>query len=218
MNMHTKPREYTQDKGKFVAEQFADGSSLWSLHREYPDYLPRAMYIKQWRDEYPQFDALMVAAEHALADVLVLEGQTMADEIERPAAHAANSIKIRLARAAALDQMVYGNRRILSGDPDNPLTIKAVRDLTHNELMSIAMGGVVSLPAGEDEPENANQKTPVPPLFAESGGLDTGEGDPLTPTTSPPQDSVTIQKSLSEKKSVIVNQNGIVKSGVDVGF
>jgi len=187
-----KPRDYTQEKGVFVAEQFAGGVSLADLADNYPDYVPAAMYVKQWRVDYPQFASMMQYAEAALADVLVDQCTDLADDIKRPAAHAANGIKVRLARAAALDQNVYGNKRIIAGDPDNPLLVGKAEVLTDDELMLIARGGVV---------DNQVKPTPVHPPLTVDGHVDSGLRDTPIPTKAPHRDSVTT-----------------LKTGVDPGF
>ena len=168
------------------------------------------MYIKQWRRENPQFDALMKIAESALADVLIQDAEDVAGDIKRPAAHAANMIKVKMARAAAMDSQVYGSKRIIAGDKDNPLAIKAVRDLTKAELMQIARGGVVeALPAG-NENESLVGGRGSPPLVAVDGGAEYTVRGSKKPTTPAGEPSVTTQKGI--EKSV----KGV--KGIDPGF
>jgi len=116
----------------------------------------------------------------------------LADDVKRPAAHSANGIKVRLARAAALDQNVYGNKRILAGDPDNPLLVGKAEVLTDDELMLIARGGVV---------ENVEKAPPVHPPLAVDGHVHSGVRDTTIPMKHPDMDSVTT-----------------LKTGVDPGF
>ncbi len=216
MSINENPRhivpveDYTHAKGKLVAEQFADGETLRNLAAAYPEMLPAAMYIKAWRKENPQFNEIMKMAEAALADVMIQDAEDVAGNIEIPAAHGANKIKVKLARAAALDSQVYGNKRIIGGDKENPLTIKVVRDLSNAELMVIARGGVVeALPPG-----NENEKLPggrgEPPLVAVDGEAEYSVRGIREPATGVEEPSVTTR--LGTEKS------GVVKKGMDVGF
>ncbi len=182
MNPTVPAREYSEEKGRFVAEQFADGETFRNLSSCFPEYLPPAMYIKQWRSEWPGFDALMRLAESALADVKLEDAGTVAENLKIPAAHAANQIKIKLTQAAALDSQVYGNKRIIAGDKDNPLLFGMVQDLSDDELMRIARGALVELPA---------QGPPTPPAVGTDGVLLREVRGIQKPTIKPAEDTVT---------------------------
>ncbi len=182
MNYKIPAREYNDEKGRFVAEQFADGETFRNLSSCFPEYLPPAMYIKQWRTEWPGFDALMRLAESALADVKLAECLVIADDTDRQAAQAANAIKVRQTQAAALDSQVYGNKRIIAGDKDNPLLVGKVQDLSDNELMRIARGALVEI-----EP----QGPPTPPLVGTDGVSLREVRGIQKPTISLAEDSVT---------------------------
>lgn len=190
------PREYTQEKGRFTAEQFADGQTLRQLAGAFPDYLPPAMYIKQWRKEYPAFDQLMTIAAAALADVKIEEAEDVAGDMNRPAAHAANTIKIKMAQAAALDSQVYGNKRIIAGDKDNPLTVRSLPAMTDDELMTIARGGVVHID-GKTGAQTALTPPGTPPVRI---GRDSAREvrDTKIPATTPQGASVTTPDDAEE--------------------
>ena len=205
-------REYSQEKGKFIAEHYADGETLRSLSKAFPEFLPPAMYIKQWRNEYPAFNQLMQIAAAALADVKIEEAETVAGDLKRPAAHAANTIKIKLAQAAALDSQVYGNKRIIAGDKDNPLKVQAVKSMTDEELMTLARGGVVHV--GHDEHAETVNDPPAPPLSAEGRASVREVRDTTLPPTTSPKDSVTTQEDdikmsdIFEKVGDAFEENG----------
>src|SRR5687768_6230714 len=67
------PRQYDPTIGEWIAERFAEGSTLASLHRAHPGAIPAPLYVRRWRAEVPAFDALMCEAERARAEVLVEE-------------------------------------------------------------------------------------------------------------------------------------------------
>lgn len=220
-----QPREYTPEKGRFTAEQFADGQTLRQLAGAFPDYLPPAMYIKQWRKEYPAFDQLMVIASAALADVKIEEAEDVAEDMNRPAAHAANTIKIKMAQAAALDSQVYGNKRIIAGDKDNPLTVRSLPAMTDDELMTIARGGVVHID-GKTGAETA-LAPPAPPLVR--GGRDSirevrdtkiptlTSQEPSVTTIKPAEEPVHMPPETESEESVIVDPVPRVDA-IDPGF
>ena len=203
--------DYTPEKGKLVAELFADGETLNNIYQQFIELLPAPMYIKQWRRDHPQFNELMKMAEAALADLKMEQADEVAGDVKIPAAHGANRIKVKMAQAAALDSQVWGNRRILAGDKDNPLAIKAVKDLNHEELMTIARGGVVEQVASGEDIKNLPEGRGRPPLVAVDGGTNIRVWDTKIPSTVPAEDSVTTSDDDTD--------NGVEDiEGVDPGF
>ena len=233
-NQHetTPPKQYTPAKGEFVAEQYANGETLANLAAGFPDYLPAAMYMKQWRHEYPAFNELMKLAEAARADVMMQDCFDIADDTGRQAAQAANAIKVRQAMAAALDSNTYGNRRILAGDKDNPLLVAKAEALTDDQLLAIARGAMQSAGITHDSMES---RPPAPPPATERTPPTRevrGTQKPLTISQEPSVTTLDIKKgagaamAISERKpianigkvSTLKPKVVIEPKGVDPGF
>lgn len=156
-------REYTHAVGKFIANEFSKGAGLPALVKQFRNYVPPMMTINRWRAQIPAFNILMIEAERARAEFLVEERITLADDINKPAAHTRNGMVARMDMAGALDPERYGTKRIhTTGTHQHNVTVEGAHALTNEQLLVIAAGGVIEGVSTRIDP-------PAPPLSVSEG-------------------------------------------------
>ena len=127
-------REFSVEAAEFIALAVARGESIRDLHENCEDLVPSPLVVNRWRKQYPAFDAVMREAEEAKAQTLADEIIKIADDEERQAAQAGNSIKARQWLAGKLAEK-WGTAPVAQPAAVN---ITNMVQLTDDQLKAIA--------------------------------------------------------------------------------
>jgi hypothetical protein len=187
MNMPARRRiPYSAELGEWIADRIAEGTSVAQLCEAYPDSLPSVATIRAWRDALPAFNALMVAADRALADTLAHATIGIADG-PRQAARARNAIQARQWMAERLDRERFGARVDVAHS--GRATIEHIHTLSEAALVAIIQRAEAERGRTlEHEPaERATLPAPGHPPAAREGPsvASGGEGPRLSSEKSP---------------------------------
>ena len=128
--------QYTQEKGRYIAELFADGESLKSICEHSEGWLPAMLYVKRWRVMFPAFDALMSEAAACRAENMAEEILTISDDSTAQAAHNRNRMAAREKLAGWMAPASYGDRR--AADKATDTDSAPVYVLTDEQLLAIS--------------------------------------------------------------------------------
>jgi hypothetical protein len=186
-NPETIPTEqYSPEKGRFIAEAYADGSSVKEICECSGGWLPSMLIVRRWRSMYPAFDALMAEAAACRAENYVEDIVKIADDDSRQASHNRNSITAREKLAGWMAPRLYGQ----GGRQEEAARGDAVPvyALTDDQLLIIAAGKVA--PALEGECERVSEGG-HPPQGGDGYGIRYEEPDPPPPEIKSGGHSVT---------------------------
>jgi hypothetical protein len=211
------PRAYDFQAASWIAQEHATGATLLELHNNHPDTVPSPMTVKRWRREFPAFDLLMVEAEHARADVLIDKTINIADNDDRTAGAARNSIQVRQWIAARLNQSRYGQKSAIDSTHNHSGTVKheSMSVYSDDDLQAIIRAGVKQeSQVIEGQFKQIDQGTPGTPPGQDNGGLEAKDGaDPPTPKKSKPAPSVSTNVIPIAKPTEPVTEDGHTDEG-----
>lgn len=154
-----RPSDYSEDIAKAICEDIADGKSLRKICDD--ENMPAKGTVFVWLSKHPEFQDQYARAREAQADLLFDETLEIADQYDK-AADELNPDHIQRAKlridtrkwiAGKLRPKVYGDKRINehSGPDGKPIqTQKSIYQLTDDELMQIAAGGLVRADTKEE--------------------------------------------------------------------
>ncbi len=156
--------DYTPERGRWLVERYASGepgTGLAALHRAEPEAIPSPLRVRQWRRDWPAFDAAMVEAEAVRADALMEQTVEVADS-DKLAAVSRNGIMARQRMAEALAPERY------KGKGEAGMVVGVI--LTDAQLYAIAAGA---------DPAGLLATPTAPPLCASAGFTARGGTIPL---------------------------------------
>lgn len=118
-----RPSEYTEETGLAICSLLADGQSLRQIC-EAEDMPSRATVFK-WLSTYPLFADQYARAREEQADAIADEITWIADTEEDPQ-KARVRIDARKWVAGKMRPKKYGDKTVLSGDPENPVQFQRI--------------------------------------------------------------------------------------------
>ena len=142
-----RPTTYSIELADYICERLADGESMRSVCRD--ESMPAMSTVFKWLREHEAFSEQYAIAKDECADALVEDMLDIADNqvanpvlvddvplvvdgkivttVDAPAVnHARLRVDTRKWAASKLKPKKYGDRKILSGDEESPVTIQAI--------------------------------------------------------------------------------------------
>jgi len=121
-----RPSSYSDAIADAICERMLEGESLMQICKG--EEMPSRASVYRWFDARPDFEARCARAREGMADFLVDEIQTLADETTE---ENVNSMKVKIStkqwRAMKMAPRIYGDRSRteLTGADGGPIQIKA---------------------------------------------------------------------------------------------
>jgi hypothetical protein len=143
-----RPSDYSDELADIICERLADGESLRSICRD--DGMPNKATVFRWLAAHEEFATKYAHARDAQVDVLVDEMTDIADDgsndwmerkdkdgnnigwQENGEAQRRSALRVSTRQwiAEKLKPKKYGNKVAVGGDPDNPLPLVPVINVT----------------------------------------------------------------------------------------
>lgn len=172
--------KYTFEVGEWIANQYALGARIADLYQCHPERCPHPVTVSRWRKKYGQFDLLMIEAEQVRAEYLADDALRIADDPSKSAARARNAIRTRQWLAERLDRDRYGQQQKVNVDHSGVIDVRHSHTLTRDQLVTIALGGVIEVKAGNVI--EAGQVDAIPDDQARTDTHEHGVSRAATPT------------------------------------
>lgn len=119
-----RPSSFTEDKGVEICQHVSEGKSL--VFAAYNAGVPYGT-VNRWAEENQAFREMYARARQNQADSLADQIVTIADDETISPESRRVRVEARKWVAAKLKPRVYGDKMVLSGDAENPISILAVR-------------------------------------------------------------------------------------------
>jgi len=164
--------QYTQEKGRYIAEEFAAGYALRDICENSEDWIPSMLIVRRWRKMFPAFDSMMVEAAECRAENMAEDILVISDDTSAQASHNRNRMAAREKLAGWMAPANYGDRRQADSPHDDNAPVFM---LTDEQLLSIAAGKLAK-PVIEGECESVSGEgvhppsDPAPPIEYEVSG------------------------------------------------
>jgi hypothetical protein len=202
------PDQYTPEKGRYIAEAFADGCALREICDNSEGWLPSMLIVRRWRSMFPAFDALMCEAAACRAENMTEDILLIADDTLQQAAHNRNRMAAREKAAGWLAPAAYGSGKDnVPGDTEGA----PVFTLTDEQLLAIAAG---KLPALEGESVRIAGPEGVAPPDASAPGSEYEVSGLQKPGSSLAEHSVTTSPGSIESEKNFSADAEVVEPGV----
>lgn len=130
-----RPSKYTPELVQAIAERLADGEPLAQICRD--EGMPHPSTVRDWMAERPEVSLLIARAREDGFDAIALDALRIADYGENDTyqredgseavnhdviARSKLRVETRLKLLAKWDPKRYGDRQVIAGDPEAPLT------------------------------------------------------------------------------------------------